>query len=86
MANVNIGTSGAEIGSAFGGEKETGGGRESGSDASKAYPRRQINTLNYGKTLPLRQGIKFGFKIHKICFESPAILVGLFYLGFFTHV
>lgn len=59
IANVNIGTSGAEIGGAFGGEKETGGGRESGSDAWKAYMRRQTNTINFGKTLPLAQGIKF---------------------------
>ncbi|MGE0566386.1 MAG: aldehyde dehydrogenase family protein [Bacteroidia bacterium] len=59
IANVNIGTSGAEIGGAFGGEKETGGGRESGSDAWKAYMRRQTNTVNYGTTLPLAQGIKF---------------------------
>ncbi|MBA2499851.1 MAG: aldehyde dehydrogenase family protein [Chitinophagaceae bacterium] len=59
IANVNIGTSGAEIGGAFGGEKETGGGRESGSDAWKAYMRRQTNTINYGATLPLAQGIKF---------------------------
>lgn len=59
IANVNIGTSGAEIGGAFGGEKETGGGRESGSDAWKAYMRRQTNTINYGKTLPLAQGITF---------------------------
>ncbi len=59
IANVNIGTSGAEIGGAFGGEKETGGGRESGSDAWKAYMRRQTNTMNFGKTLPLAQGIKF---------------------------
>ena len=59
IANVNIGTSGAEIGGAFGGEKDTGGGRESGSDAWKAYMRRQTNTINYGKTLPLAQGIKF---------------------------
>jgi aldehyde dehydrogenase (NAD+) len=59
IANVNIGTSGAEIGGAFGGEKETGGGRESGSDAWKAYMRRQTNTINYGSTLPLSQGIKF---------------------------
>jgi aldehyde dehydrogenase (NAD+) len=59
IANVNIGTSGAEIGGAFGGEKETGGGRESGSDAWKAYMRRQTNTLNYGTSLPLAQGIKF---------------------------
>ena len=59
IASVNIGTSGAEIGGAFGGEKETGGGRESGSDAWKAYMRRQTNTINYGKTLPLAQGIKF---------------------------
>ena len=61
IANVNIGTSGAEIGGAFGGEKETGGGRESGSDAWKAYMRRQTNTINYGTTLPLAQGIKFEF-------------------------
>jgi aldehyde dehydrogenase (NAD+) len=61
IANVNIGTSGAEIGGAFGGEKETGGGRESGSDAWKAYMRRQTNTINYGKNLPLAQGIKFDF-------------------------
>jgi aldehyde dehydrogenase (NAD+) len=59
IANVNIGTSGAEIGGAFGGEKETGGGRESGSDAWKVYMRRQTNTINYGTTLPLAQGIKF---------------------------
>ena len=59
IANVNIGTSGAEIGGAFGGEKETGGGRESGSDAWKAYMRRQTNTINYATTLPLAQGIKF---------------------------
>jgi len=61
IANVNIGTSGAEIGGAFGGEKETGGGRESGSDAWKVYMRRQTNTVNYGKTVPLAQGIKFDF-------------------------
>lgn len=59
IANVNIGTSGAEIGGAFGGEKETGGGRESGSDAWKFYMRRQTNTINYGQDLPLAQGIKF---------------------------
>ena len=59
IANVNIGTSGAEIGGAFGGEKETGGGRESGSDAWKAYMRRQTNTINWGNQLPLAQGIKF---------------------------
>lgn len=59
IANVNIGTSGAEIGGAFGGEKETGGGRESGSDAWKAYMRRQTNTINYSKDVPLAQGIKF---------------------------
>ncbi len=59
IANVNIGPSGAEIGGAFGGEKETGGGRESGSDAWKAYMRRATNTINYGKTLPLAQGVKF---------------------------
>jgi aldehyde dehydrogenase (NAD+) len=59
IANVNIGTSGAEIGGAFGGEKETGGGRESGSDAWKGYMRRQTNTINYGTALPLAQGIRF---------------------------
>ncbi|WP_396602192.1 aldehyde dehydrogenase family protein [Algibacter sp. R77976] len=59
IANVNIGTSGAEIGGAFGGEKETGGGRESGSDSWRAYMRRQTNTINYSKTVPLAQGIKF---------------------------
>lgn len=61
IANVNIGTSGAEIGGAFGGEKETGGGRESGSDAWKVYMRRQTNTINYSSNLPLAQGIKFDF-------------------------
>ena len=61
IANVNIGTSGAEIGGAFGGEKETGGGRESGSDAWKVYMRRQTNTINYSDALPLAQGIKFEF-------------------------
>ncbi len=60
LANVNVGTSGAEIGGAFGGEKETGGGRESGSDAWKQYMRRQTNTINYSTELPLAQGIKFG--------------------------
>jgi aldehyde dehydrogenase (NAD+) len=59
IANVNIGPSGAEIGGAFGGEKETGGGRESGSDAWKAYMRRATNTVNHGRTLPLAQGVKF---------------------------
>jgi len=59
IANVNIGTSGAEIGGAFGGEKETGGGRESGSDAWKAYMRRQTNTINWSTQLPLAQGIQF---------------------------
>ncbi|HSO20722.1 MAG TPA: aldehyde dehydrogenase family protein, partial [Desulfosarcina sp.] len=59
IANVNIGTSGAEIGGAFGGEKETGGGRESGSDAWKGYMRRQTNTINYGSSMPLAQGIVF---------------------------
>ena len=62
IANVNIGTSGAEIGGAFGGEKETGGGRESGSDAWKAYMRRQTNTLNFSSELPLAQGIVFDLK------------------------
>ncbi len=61
IANVNIGTSGAEIGGAFGGEKATGGGRESGSDSWKFYMRRQTNTINYGTTIPLAQGIKFEF-------------------------
>ena len=60
IANVNIGTSGAEIGGAFGGEKETGGGRESGSDAWKSYMRRQTVTINYSAQLPLAQGIRFG--------------------------
>ncbi len=59
IANVNIGPSGAEIGGAFGGEKETGGGRESGSDAWRVYMRRATNTINYGKSLPLAQGVKF---------------------------
>jgi aldehyde dehydrogenase (NAD+) len=59
IANVNIGTSGAEIGGAFGGEKDTGGGRESGSDAWKAYMRRQTNTINWSTQLPLAQGIQF---------------------------
>ena len=59
IANINIGTSGAEIGGAFGGEKETGGGRESGSDSWKAYMRRQTNTINWGDVLPLAQGIRF---------------------------
>ena len=59
IANVNIGTSGAEIGGAFGGEKETGGGRESGSDSWKQYMRRQTNTINWGSDLPLAQGIEF---------------------------
>jgi aldehyde dehydrogenase (NAD+) len=61
IANVNIGTSGAEIGGAFGGEKDTGGGREAGSDSWKTYMRRQTNTINYGDDLPLAQGIRFGF-------------------------
>ena len=60
IANVNIGTSGAEIGGAFGGEKDTGGGRESGSDAWKAYMRRQTVTVNWSADLPLTQGIQFG--------------------------
>ena len=60
IANVNIGTSGAEIGGAFGGEKETGGGREAGSDSWKAYMRRQTNTVNWSTELPLAQGIEFG--------------------------
>ncbi len=60
IANINIGTSGAEIGGAFGGEKETGGGREAGSDAWKAYLRRQTCTINWSNELPLAQGVKFG--------------------------
>jgi aldehyde dehydrogenase (NAD+) len=60
IANVNLGTSGAEIGGAFGGEKDTGGGRESGSDAWKAYMRRQTNTINWGQDLKLAQGLRFG--------------------------
>jgi aldehyde dehydrogenase (NAD+) len=59
IANVNIGPSGAEIGGAFGGEKETGGGREAGSDSWKAYMRRATNTINFGRTLPLAQGVEF---------------------------
>jgi aldehyde dehydrogenase (NAD+) len=59
IANVNVGTSGAEIGGAFGGEKDTGGGREAGSDAWKCYMRRQTNTINWGTDLPLAQGIRF---------------------------
>jgi aldehyde dehydrogenase (NAD+) len=59
IANVNIGPSGAEIGGAFGGEKETGGGRESGSDSWRAYMRRATNTVNYGRSLPLAQGVAF---------------------------
>jgi aldehyde dehydrogenase (NAD+) len=59
IANVNIGPSGAEIGGAFGGEKETGGGREAGSDSWKAYMRRATNTVNYGRALPLAQGVRF---------------------------
>ena len=62
IVNVNIGPSGAEIGGAFGGEKETGGGRESGSDAWKAYMRRQTNTINWSRELPLAQGITFEVK------------------------
>ena len=60
IANVNLGTSGAEIGGAFGGEKDTGGGRESGSDSWKAYMRRQTVTINHGRELPLAQGVRFG--------------------------
>ena len=60
IARVNMGTTGADIGAAFGGEKETGGGRESGSDAWKVYMRRQTNTINYSDALPLAQGVHFG--------------------------
>jgi aldehyde dehydrogenase (NAD+) len=63
IANVNIGTSGAEIGGAFGGEKDTGGGREAGSDAWKTYMRRQTNTINWSSRLPLAQGIRFDIGI-----------------------
>ena len=66
LANVNLGTSGAEIGGAFGGEKETGGGRESGSDAWKNYMRRQTVTINYSSELPLAQGIRFGETVKQI--------------------
>jgi aldehyde dehydrogenase (NAD+) len=59
IANVNMGPSGAEIGGAFGGEKETGGGRESGSDSWRAYMRRQTNSINYSRSLPLAQGVNF---------------------------
>ena len=62
IANVNIGTSGAEIGGAFGGQKDTGGGREAGSDSWKTYMRRQTVTINYSDELPLAQGIRFGKK------------------------
>src|SRR5213595_2240949 len=72
IANVNIGTSGAEIGGAFGGEKETGGGRESGSDAWKNYMRRQTNTVNYSKELPLAQGIAFGERAKVADWTEPA--------------
>jgi aldehyde dehydrogenase (NAD+) len=65
LANINIGTSGAEIGGAFGGEKHTGGGREAGSDAWQSYMRRQTNTINWGKTLPLAQGIQFNISNKK---------------------
>ena len=70
IANINIGTSGAEIGGAFGGEKETGGGRESGSDSWKAYMRRQTNTINWGNELPLAQGIRFDLS----CSDNTKIL------------
>jgi aldehyde dehydrogenase (NAD+) len=78
IANVNIGTSGAEIGGAFGGEKETGGGRESGSDAWKAYMRRQTNTINWSTDLPLAQGIKFGgeqetIRVSRLSPRAPGI-------------
>jgi aldehyde dehydrogenase (NAD+) len=74
IANVNIGTSGAEIGGAFGGEKETGGGRESGSDAWKAYMRRQTNTVNWSDALPLAQGIEFGQKPASLEARKPGSL------------
>jgi aldehyde dehydrogenase (NAD+) len=63
IANVNMGTSGAEIGGAFGGEKETGGGRESGSDSWKVYMRRQTQTINYGINAQLAQGVEFNFQV-----------------------
>ena len=78
IANVNIGTSGAEIGGAFGGEKDTGGGRESGSDAWKIYMRRQTNTINYTDDLPLAQGIKFDLQslgsLNKSSTLHPSVL------------
>ena len=70
IANVNAGTSGAEIGGAFGGEKDTGGGRESGSDAWKNYMRRQTSTINYSQELPLAQGIKFGKEMNTLAEED----------------
>lgn len=79
IANVNIGTSGAEIGGAFGGEKETGGGRESGSDAWKIYMRRQTNTINYSKEIPLAQGIKFD--LQNVFMKSISISALLFSLA-----
>ena len=69
IANVNLGTSGAEVGAAFGGEKETGGGREAGSDAWKNYMRRQASTINWGRTLPLAQGISFDLPSTLIAYE-----------------
>ncbi len=74
IANVNIGPSGAEIGGAFGGEKETGGGREAGSDSWKAYMRRATNTVNYGATLPLAQGVKFDVQSSAVAGATPAAL------------
>src|SRR5699024_10240493 len=76
IANVNIGTSGAEIGGAFGGEKETGGGRESGSDAWKVYMRRATNTVNYSGELPLAQGVKF-LLCQPTCHSRPLSSTGL---------
>jgi len=72
IANVNLGTSGAEIGGAFGGEKDTGGGRESGSDSWQQYMRRQTNTVNYGSVLPLAQGIRFGW-FYPSFYPSPRV-------------
>ena len=74
IANVNIGPSGAEIGGAFGGEKETGGGRESGTDSWKAYMRRATNTINYGTDLPLAQGVRFDIGGEAVCSDPAAAI------------
>ncbi len=84
IANINIGTSGAEIGGAFGGEKETGGGRESGSDAWKAYMRRQTNTINWGNDLPLHKGLNSTLKVsfeRKKNMQEPFVIKKIAVLG-----